>query len=525
MWGKLATTKPWRSSYRFIPTQREPLGGVYLLSRQGTTMRPACSIVAVAVLAASAAPSAGAQDRAPNLQGVVGATLIDGTGGAPLPNSVILIRNGRFACVGTRAHCPVPADVNVLDGRGLWALPGFIDLHVHLTAGGVEHDPRALLAAGVTTVRDVGSFAPDTGTYAVGRGQIERIAGLASPLNAGQLVGPRLSYCGPGFTTSDRPTSAPHAPWIQLASADSNVAAIVDYLIARGASCLKIMSGLRAPHMRALFREGRPRGLPVIGHSDWQSSLSEHIRMGWAEIHHHWVQPEELLGPQQLARLPSSGPWARLWVGWALFDPQQPQARRVARAVAQAGIAWVPTIAAIDSLGSDVVMGLWGPFKFFASATTAADSVRIAEALFHQGIAPATPAESVAVLRRVMVQFASAWTRALHDAGVPILAGSDAPQERLALGHGLHAELEYLVRAGLSPLEALTAATGAAGARLHTPPDIGVVATGNLADLVLVEADPLVDIRNTRRIRLVVKGGIAYYPDTLQSTRGERRPD
>ena len=101
----------------------------------------------------------------------------------------------------------------------------------------------------------------------------------------------------------------------------------------------------------------------------------------------------------------------------------------------------------------------------------------------------------------------------LHEAGVQILAGSDAGPGA-PLGQALHGELANLVQAGLSPMETLIASTSSAAKRLHIP-DIGTIVAGNRADIVLLEADPLADISNTRKIRVVVADGRAYRPDSL----------
>lgn len=464
------------------------------------------------------------QGQAPvAVDAILGATVIDATGAPPMPDTVILIGNRRLTCVGTRSSCPVPRAARTLDARGLWAIPGLIDVHVHIAASDTNADPRVLLAAGITAARDVGAAAPDTGTYATGRGQIERIAEIARDIERERVPGPWLTYCGPGFTTGDRATWPPHPNFIRIPSAETNVAAVVEYLVDRGASCLKLFSGLQPPQMRALLREGHARDLPVIGHPDPTPPLSEQLALGWAEMHHtNYVRPEDLLSPDRRALLPADGEAARTVALWALFDPTRTEVRDLARAVARTGTAWVPALA-IGERERPAGAYEWH-WDGLAAASAASDAALLIGGLLAGAPVPATTAERDTVMRRAQWRFRAGWTQALREAQVPILAGSDA-SAGFPLGAGLHAELESLVRAGLTPLEAIRSATAVPAERLAmtaAPPErahwarLGTLTLGKSADVVLLKADPLVDISNVRRIQLVVRDGIVYGPEALR---------
>jgi imidazolonepropionase-like amidohydrolase len=110
-----------------------------------------------------------------------------------------------------------------------------------------------------------------------------------------------------------------------------------------------------------------------------------------------------------------------------------------------------------------------------------------------------------------------------HRAGGMVLAGTDCPNVAIVSGFSLHRELELLVRAGLSPMDALLAATSRPAARLDRADEFGTVAPGLAADLVILDADPLADIRNVRRIERVIARGRAYEPDTLLDAARARR--
>jgi imidazolonepropionase-like amidohydrolase len=134
------------------------------------------------------------------------------------------------------------------------------------------------------------------------------------------------------------------------------------------------------------------------------------------------------------------------------------------------------------------------------------DSAAIHEALFDPANPPRTLRDSIEATRSDHLRFANAWVALLNSSGVRIVAGSDAPAGG-PLGSELHAELEYLVEAGLTPAEALAAATRNAAIALGQIHRIGTISAGKLADLVVLHADPLTDIRNIRAIRHVVLGG------------------
>jgi len=272
----------------------------------------------------------------------------------------------------------------------------------------------------------------------------------------------------------------------------------------------QIFGGVTLEHLRALSQAGRARGLPTIGHTQDNIALLEQLPL-MDEMHHTWLRPEDVLDAEQLALLPNAPGLARTWAAWAIFDPHRPKAMQLARAVADARVAWVPTLTIWDPLFADDLGWVWD--NLFAAKASASDSARFATAVFAGRPPLHNRQDTLAVLKHVGARFARAWTSALHEADVQILAGSDAGPGA-PLGQTLHSELANLVQAGLSPVEALDASTSAAAKRLHIA-GIGTIVAGNRADIVLLEADPLADISNTRKIRVVVAGGRAYRPDSL----------
>ena len=449
---------------------------------------------------------------------LAGGTLVDGTGSPPIANAVIVVTDSLIACAGTRAACAphMERPDRVLDVSGRWVIPGLIDVHVHLTSpqlsDPVDQNLLALLRAGITTVRDVGAFADSnwrsTG-HDVGVGEVERIGELARSIGRGGRLGPRVLYCGPGLTSRDRPfpPDSDFRPIGIPLHSSGRVDDVVSYLVSRGASCIKLYSSsgsasnplaTSSRHVREVLEAAAAQSVPGIGHSDGRVPLDTQLTWAWREIHHLYIPVEDLLPPDRRTGLPES-PWARTEISIARFDPAAPEAAALAAKVAQRGIAWVPTLT--------VTRGPCGANCWTILRTLALDdSAAIREALFDPANPPRTLRDSIEATRSDHLRFANAWVALLNRSGVRIVAGSDAPAGG-PLGSELHAELEHLVEAGLTPAEALAAATRNAALAPGGMHRIGTISPGKLADMVVLDADPLTDMRNIRAIRHVVLGG------------------
>jgi hypothetical protein len=272
--------------------------------------------------------------------------------------------------------------------------------------------------------------------------------------------------------------------------------------------------------MREALEAAAAAGVAGLGHSSTDVPLAEQLTWPWAEIHHYWFPFEDVLTPAERVDLPQ-GEWARWFVAWARFDPAAPEARALAAEAAGNGTAWVPTIVGAERFP-------WGMDMDFVrllldTGAAPGDDAILRQALFDavdiagpgdpaEANRPAHPArsaaDSVTVLRAAMARFSREWTGLLHHAGATILAGSDAG----AAAAGIHDELEQLVAAGLTPADALASATRLAAEALGEDGRAGTLAAGMLADFVVLDADPLEDIRHTRAVRHVVQGGVLRTP-------------
>ena len=454
---------------------------------------------------------ANAQTRA-----FVGATLIDGTGGAPIHDAAIVVTDSLIDCAGTRRACaPFLARAgNVVDVSGKWIIPGLIDVHVHLTWPELTPTDSVLLGllrAGITTVRDVGSV---TGSdwrstpYPAGQGEVERIAALARDVARRNLRGPRILYCGPGLVSSDSlfPTRPGYRPIGIRLRTSTNVDDVVSHLESQGASCIKLYSSSGpysnplstiARHMQEVLQAGQAHALNGIGHSSERIPLETQLTWPWREIHHQYIPVEGLLRPESRAGLPES-PWARYAVSIARFDATAPEAAALAAQVARRGIAWVPTLRVTQGACEE---DCWNNLRRQA----ASDSLIIRQALFDPANPPRSLRDSIDATRPAGLRFVYGWTLLLHRSGVRILAGSDGPHPGVSTD--LHSELEQLVAAGLTPADALAASTRNAAIALGLIHRLGTITRSKVADFLVLDADPLSDIRNVRAIRQVVLSG------------------
>lgn len=409
-------------------------------------------------------------------------TVIDGTDPSPRPDQTVVILGSRIVSVGPSGTARIPRGARVVDGRGKFLIPGLWDMHVHTAIAGGRELLRLYAANGVTGVRDM---AGDWRTLAAWRADIAR----------GRLVGPRLVVSGPYLEGGDVPI--PHI----LTRTPEEGRAGVDSLVALGVDFVKVHGQLTRETYFAIARRARERGIPFAGHVSRLVGASHASDSGQRSIEHLLAVPLACTAAESVALRP------RFTVQGALGRcTTQPLDTLYARFVRN-GTWMTPTLVAA------VEIAAW-PGRAVPGDTLAhylPETVR----RYVAGIFPmpdSLPAGADSVGRAVHA-LRAAQVAAMHRAGVRILAGTDAPLRNSPPGFGLHEELMLLVRGGLAPFEALRAATLEPARFLGMTDSAGTVAPGRLADLVLLEANPLDDIRNIRRIVAVVMNGRHYDAD------------
>jgi imidazolonepropionase-like amidohydrolase len=403
-------------------------------------------------------------------------TVIDGGSSVPRADRTVVVRGRHVVADGPSADTRVPADARVVEGRGKFLIPGLWDMHVHSVVPG-GHDVLSLYVKnGVTGVRDMAS---EWATLQQWRREIA----------AGALVGPRIVASGPYLEGGDVPI--PHL----LVRRPEDAQPAVDSLVRLGVDFVKVHSQLTRETYFAIARAARARRITFAGHVPRSVSAGEASDSGQHSIEHLLTIPNRCT-PDEAKALEPRFPIQSVF-GKCTTDDLAPLFARFVH-----NDTWmVPTLVA------QLEVALWPTTQVPGDslARYLPDTLRrYVAAIFP--MAPDIP-PGADVVGRALFDKRVALVGAMHRAGVHIMPGTDAPLRNSPPGFGLHEELTYFVRAGFSPFEALRAATLEPAQFLGVTDSLGTVGPGKLADLVLLDANPIADIANLRRISAVVANG------------------
>ena len=386
-----------------------------------------------------------------------GARLIDGTGKPPIDNAVVIIRDGRIVSAGPQSPNEMLYGDQVLDVSGATIIPGLWDMHAH--AAQIEWLP-AYLGAGVTTFRDMGGEQP-------------YLTAMRDQVASGRGLGPRVLLAG--LVDGD----AAGAFGAVVASTAEQGRAIVDRYKAARFDQMKLYSLLQPEVVSAIAARAHELGMTVTGHVPTALGLTKAVEAGMDHVAH----------------LPING------------DPQSPATRATIELLARRKTVIDPTLPWNELLGRAPAT----PLESFEPGFSHAPPALLAN---YRSVTNDTDAATA----RRRVRDSEAMVKALFDAGVPIVAGTDGALP----GYSLLRSIEMYVDAGMTPMQAIESATRVPAESMGLARSSGTIEAGKRADLVVLDANPLVNISNIRKIRYVIANGRVMAPAPLWKEAGFR---
>jgi imidazolonepropionase-like amidohydrolase len=449
------------------------------------------------------------QGTPPASRALVGATLLDGTGAPPLDDATLIVQDGRIACVGRRKECPVPAEIATLDVTGRWITPGIVDAHVHFgQTGWADGRPDALdvrdrhpyeqtvadlaahperffrsdLCSGVTAVFDVGGYP----------WSVEMAHRAAADTRA-----PHIAAAGPLLTTLDHWLNVPAQRQFIYLSDESAARTGVRYLKSIGSDAVKVWYIITpdrpveatSPLILAAGDEAKTLGLPLIVHATGLAEAKVALRAG-ARVLVHSVEDQPV-------------------------DAEFLDLARANEAI------YIPTLTVVEGYRRMYEAALAGKEPELDDPNACVDvttRARVAEtaevsarghvdrARLERG---ARPDDQRGILDRNL--------KRVIDAGIAVAMGTDAGNPLTLHGPSVHAEMEAMQAAGLTPMQVLVAATANASRAMGREKDWGTLEKGKAADLLILDADPARDVAHMRRVRQVMRGGVLRSIEELRA--------
>ena len=413
-----------------------------------------------------------------------GAALFDAESGVVRQGMTVLVVGERIAAVGADGTIAVPEGAETIEARGRTLLPGLWDMHAHVS----DVDGPLNLAAGVTSVRDLAN-------------DIDGLLERRRRWDAGEALGPRIVPAG--FIDGPGPYAGPTKV---LVDTPEEARAAVDRYAELGYEQVKLYSSLAPELVPVIAERAHERGLRVSGHVPAFMTAEQAVRQGYDEIQHlnmlllnFWPEVEDTRTPARFVE-----PAERT----ADLDLDGEDARRLIALLRERDVVVDPTINIFEEMFTaregEVSPGWRG----------VADRVppQVRRALTAGGIpVPEGRDERYRASFRKSLELLAR----LHRAGVRLVPGTDAPA-----GFALHRELELWVEAGIPATAALQAATIGSARVTGREDELGSIAPGKLADLILVPGDPTADISRLRAVETVVRGGVVYSSAALYASLG-----
>jgi imidazolonepropionase-like amidohydrolase len=456
---------------------------------------------AAAVLALACTVTVLAEEVSPPPRAITGATLIDGRGGAPVRNANVIVRDGKIACAGTAAQCPVPKGVTVVDAKGMWITPGLVDAHMHFSQTGwadgrpdsldvralhpyevtvaklkasPERFARSYLCTGITAVFDVGGY-PWT---------LQLDERFANDTRA-----PHVAAAGPLLSTRDHWLNLPaERQFIHLKDEESGRTG-VRYLAAQGAKAIKVWYLEDNPAaIRVAGEEAARAKLPLIVHATELARAKWAIRSG-AKLLVHSVWDTEI--DDEFIRLAKEQ--------GTVISPTLTVARGYVR-MYESLVSRKPPAIDDDPHGC-----VDAETRAKVASTATLDAGSLTAEQVQQRSTRTAERERIAATN----------LKKLVAAGVPIATGTDAGNPLTLHGPSIYAEMEAMQAAGMTAMQVIASSTSIAARAAGLDAVTGTIEKGKSADLLILSADPSADVANFRKLRHVMRGGVLRSPAEL----------
>jgi imidazolonepropionase-like amidohydrolase len=415
-------------------------------------------------------------DRSQAVTAFVDVTVIPMDRERRLPGQTVVVRGDRIVELGPVARVEVPDGATRVDGKGKFLIPGLAEMHAHIPGGqasdsAVERTLFLYVAGGLTTIRGM-----------LGH---PRHLELRARAASGELLSPTIYAAGPSLNGNSLPDPAA----ARRAATEQKEA---------GYDLLKIHPGVSREAFDTLVTVARAVGIPYAGHVPTEVGVARAIEARYASIEHLDGYVEAMVRESAPVGADESA-FFGLNLGEHLDESKLPA---LVAATRKAGVWNVPTQVLLENLvlaGSSAELARRPEMRYVAPETRA-QWAEVKESMLQEtGSTPESARRTIAMRRKLI--------KALHAAGAGLLLGSDAPQIYNVPGFSTHRELESLVAAGLTPYQALETGTRNIAKYFGTERETGTVEQGKRADLILLEADPLADIRNTtKRAGVMVRG-------------------